>query len=71
MPKSSNLTTEKCPETGSDCDVTLVAKVLNTPRLSVNSSQTQKNCIVTSPNLAFCTALRMKVVEKKQTKITM
>ena len=26
--KSLNLMTEKCPDTGSECDVTLVAKVL-------------------------------------------
>ena len=32
--QSSNLTTEKCPETGSECDVTLVAKVLITLRVS-------------------------------------
>ena len=32
--QSSNLTTEKCLETGSECNVTLVAKVLITLRMS-------------------------------------
>ena len=42
-----------------DCDVTFD----NTPRVAVNLSQTQKKCLVTSPNLPFRTALRVvKVV---------
>ena len=58
-----------------DSDVTLVATVLifnYTPRVPVNLSQAQKKCPVTSLNLAFRTALRVvKVVEKKQTRLTM
>ena len=51
-----------------DCDATFD----NTPRVAVNLSQTQKKCLVKSPNLPFRTGLWvMKVAEKKQTRITM